>query len=173
VTRAVRRGPIVARLATLLLLAIIWWTPPPQELTVATWRLFAIFVTAIFSVIAGALPILTASVFAIAGAVLAGLLSPDEAYAGFANATILLIVVAFLVAGAVVKSGLSARAGYWVVSRFGRSTLGLSYSIFFLDAVIAPAFPSNTARSGVLYPLAFSLAKAAGAHPDHGKGCGQ
>jgi len=166
VTRAVRRGPIVARLATLLLLAIIWWTPPPQELTVATWRLFAIFVTAIFSVIAGALPILTASVFAIAGAVLAGLLSPDEAYAGFANATILLIVVAFLVAGAVVKSGLSARAGYWVVSRFGRSTLGLSYSIFFLDAVIAPAFPSNTARSGVLYPLAFSLAKAAGAHPD-------
>jgi DASS family divalent anion:Na+ symporter len=52
------------------------------------------------------------------------------------------------------------------VSRFGRSTLGLSYSIFVLDAVIAPAFPSNTARSGVLYPLAFSLSEAAGAHPD-------
>jgi DASS family divalent anion:Na+ symporter len=52
------------------------------------------------------------------------------------------------------------------VSRFGRSTLGLSYSIFLLDAVIAPAFPSNTARSGVLYPLAFSLAEAAGAKPD-------
>ncbi len=161
-----RRGPVVARLATFLLLAAIWWSPPPSELTVATWRLFAIFVTAIFSVIAGALPILTASVVAIAGAVLTGLLSPDEAYAGFANGTILLIVVAFLVAGAVVKSGLSARAGYWVVSRFGRSTLGLSYSIFFLDAVIAPAFPSNTARSGVLYPLAFSLSEAAGAHPD-------
>jgi DASS family divalent anion:Na+ symporter len=42
----------------------------------------------------------------------------------------------------------------------------LSYSIFLLDAVIAPAFPSNTARSGVLYPLAFSLADAAGAKPD-------
>jgi DASS family divalent anion:Na+ symporter len=166
VTSAVRRGPVVARLATVFLLPAIWWSPPPQELTVATWRLFAIFVTAIFAVVAGALPILTASVFAIAGAVLTGLLSPDEAYAGFANGTILLIVVAFLVAGAVVKSGLSARAGYWVVSRFGRSTLGLSYSIFVLDAVIAPAFPSNTARSGVLYPLAFSLAEAAGAHPD-------
>ncbi len=65
-----------------------------------------------------------------------------------------------------VKCGLGKRAGHWIVSLFGRSTLGLSYSIFLLDAVIAPAFPSNTARSGVLYPLAFSLADAAGARPD-------
>src|SRR4029450_1065189 len=85
----------------------------------------------------------------------------------FPNGTIPLTVAALLVAPAVVKSGLSARAGYWVVGRFGRSTLGLSYSIFLLDAVIAPAFPSNTARSGVLYPLAFSLADAAGAKPGH------
>ena len=40
-----------------------------------------------------------------------------------------------------------------------------SYSLFLVDGVIAPAFPSNTARSGVLYPLAFSLAEAAGARP--------
>jgi DASS family divalent anion:Na+ symporter len=53
-----------------------------------------------------------------------------------------------------------------VVSVFGRSTLGLSYSIFLVDAVIAPAFPSNTARSGVLYPLAYSVAEAAGVTPE-------
>src|SRR5262249_29104053 len=84
---------------------------------------------------------------------------------GFSSATILLIVLAFLVARAVVKSGLGARVGHAIVALFGRSTLGLSYSIFMLDAVIAPAFPSNTARSGVLYPLAVSLADAAGAKP--------
>src|SRR6185436_5845613 len=44
--------------------------------------------------------------------------------------------------------------------------LGLSYSIFLVDAVIAPAFPSNTARSGVLYPLAVSLTHSVGATPD-------
>jgi len=154
---------LVARIATVVLLLGLWWSPPPDELTVQAWRLFAVFAAAIFSVVAGALPILTASVFAVAACVLTGLLKPEEAYAGFGNGTILLIVVAFLVASAVVKSGLSARAGYWVVSRFGRSTLGLSYSIFLLDAVIAPAFPSNTARSGVLYPLALSLADGAGA----------
>jgi len=151
---------------TLVLVLGLWWTPPPEGLTLQAWRLFAIFAGAIVSVVAGALPILTASVFAVASAVLTGVLEPDSAYTGFGNSTILLIVIAFLVAGAVVKSGLGTRGGHWIVGQFGRSTLGLSYSIFLLDAVMAPAFPSNTARSGVLYPLAFSLADAAGAKPD-------
>ena len=134
------------------------------------WHLFALFVAAIVSVVIGAFPILTASVLALAAAVLSGTLAPAKAYAGFANGTILLIVVAFLVARAVVKCGLGERLGHLVVSVFGRSTLGLSYSIFLVDGVIAPAFPSNTARSGVLYPLVFSLAEAAGARPgDEGR----
>jgi len=166
VTPADRRWLLVARFATIALVAGLWWSAPPDGLTLQAWRLFAIFAAAIFSVVVSALPILTASVFAVAAAVFTGLLRPDEAYAGFANGTILLIVVAFLVAGAVIKCGLGARGGHWIVSRFGRSTLGLSYSIFLLDAAIAPAFPSNTARSGVLYPLALSLADVGGAKPD-------
>jgi divalent anion:Na+ symporter, DASS family len=161
-----RHRVVAARMATILLVTVLWWTPPPGELTLQAWRLFTTFAAAIFAVVVGALPILTASVLAVAAAVLTGLLRPDVAYQGFANATILLIVVAFLIAGAVVKCGLGARGGHWMISRFGRSTLGLSYSIFVLDAVIAPAFPSNTARSGVLYPLALSMADSAGAKPD-------
>jgi len=156
----------LARIAVIVLGAALWWTPPPDGLTLQAWRLFAIFVTAIFSVVINALPILTASAFAVAAAVLSGLLRPDDAYAGFANGTILLIVVAFLVANAVVKCGLGRRGGYLIASRFGQSTLGLGYSIFLLDAAIAPAFPSSTARSGVLYPFALSLAEGAGAKPD-------
>src|SRR5262249_57456721 len=127
---------------------------------------FVVFAAAIVSVVVNAFPILTASVLAVATAVLTGVLPPAKAYAGFANGTILLIVLAFLVARAVVKCGLGARIGYFVVSVFGRSTLGLSYSIFLVDGLIAPAFPSNTARSGVLFPLAFSLAQAAAAQRD-------
>jgi len=155
-----------ARVATCIVAAVLWWTPPPEGLSLEAWRLFAIFAAAIFAVVVNALPILTASVFAVAAAVLTGLLKPDDAYAGFGNGTILLIVIAFLVANAVVKCGLGRRGGHWIVSRFGRSTLGLGYSLFLLDAVIAPAFPSSTARSGVLYPFALSLAEGAGARPD-------
>ena len=161
-----RRRARAVRVATIGLAVGLWWISPPAGLSLQAWRLFVIFAITIVVVVLEVLPILTASVFAVAAAVLTGLLPPSDAYAGFGNDTILLIVVAFLVASAVVKCGLGTRGGHWIVSRFGRSTLGLSYSIFAIDALIAPAFPSNTARSGVLYPLAVSLADAAGAKPD-------
>jgi len=161
-----KRRTAIARLATLLVAAGIWFSPFPEGLTAQAWHLFAIFAAAILSVVLGAFPILTASVLAVAAAVLTRTLAPAEAYSGFGNPTILLIVIAFLVARAVVKCGLGQRLGYRAISLFGRSTLGLSYSIFVVDGLIAPAFPSNTARSGVLYPLVFSVAEAAGARPD-------
>jgi len=155
----------LARAATVALVVGTWFSPVPAGLEPAAWHLFALFIGAIVSVVVGALPILTASVLALAAAVLSGTLRPEAAYSGFANGTILLIVVAFLVARAVVKCGLGERLGYRVVSLFGRSTLGLGYSVFLVDGVIAPAFPSNTARSGVLYPLVLSVTEAAGARP--------
>ena len=154
------------RLATLAVALGLWFAPVPAGLALPAWHLFALFAAAIFSVIVGALPILTAAVLATAAAVLTRTLAPADAYAGFANPTIVLIVIAFLVARAVVKCGLGQRLGYLAIRLFGRSTLGLSYSVFAVDALIAPAFPSNTARSGVLYPLVVSMAEAAGAKPD-------
>jgi divalent anion:Na+ symporter, DASS family len=155
----------LARVACLALVLGLWFAPAPQGLAADAWHLFALFATAIAAVVAGALPILTSSMLALAAAVLTGTLAPEQAYSGFANGTILLIVVAFLVARAVVKCGLGERLGHLAVSAFGKSTLGLGYSVFLVDGVIAPAFPSNTARSGVLYPLVLSVAEAAGARP--------
>jgi divalent anion:Na+ symporter, DASS family len=157
---------LIARLVAVAVALAIWFIPPPGNLTAQAWHLFAIFAATILSVVIGAFPILTASVLAIAAAVLSGTLSANDAYAGFANPTIVLIIMAFLVARAVVKSGLGQRLGYRAISLFGKSTLGLSYSIFGVDALISPAFPSNTARSGVLFPLVFSMAEAAGATPE-------
>ena len=103
---------------------------------------------------------------AVAAAVLTRAVTPEKAFAGFANSSVLLVVIAFLVAYGVVKCGLGQRLSLLVVSVFGRSTLGLGYSIFVTDAVIAPAFPSNTARGGVLFPIVLALAKNAGSKPD-------
>jgi divalent anion:Na+ symporter, DASS family len=159
------RKALLSRGAVVALALGLWFSPVPEGLVPAAWHLFALFVAAIASVVIGAFPILTSSVLALAAAILTGTLAPAKAYSGFANGTILLIVVAFLVARAVVKCGLGERLGHVVVSAFGRSTLGLGYSVFLVDGVIAPAFPSNTARSGVLYPLVLSVAEAAGAKP--------
>ncbi len=147
----------------------IWLWPIPAGLTREAWHLFAIFAAAIVAVILNSFPLLTASLLAVSAAVLTGTVDPAKAFAGFANQSVLLVVVAFLVANAVVKSGLGRRISLLVVSVFGRSTLGLGYSIFVTDAMIAPAFPSNTARGGVLYPIILSLAQNSGSLPDDEK----
>ena len=148
----------------------IWFSPTPVGLTREAWHLFGIFAAAILAVILNSFPLLTASLLAVSAAVLTRTVDPGKAFAGFANASVLLVVVAFLVANAVVKSGLGRRISLLVVSVFGRSTLGLGYSIFLTDALIAPAFPSNTARGGVLYPIVLSLAQNSGSMPDQDKG---
>ena len=148
----------------------IWFAPVPAGLSVPAWHLFAIFIAAIAAVLAGAFPLLTSTMLAAAAVVLTGTISPAKAFSGFANASVLLVVIAFIVAQAVVKSGLGQRISLFMVGLFGRSSLGLAYSIVLTDAVIAPAFPSNTARGGVLYPVVLSVAQGSGSQPDDPEG---
>jgi len=148
----------------------IWFTPVPAGLTAPAWDLFAVFVGAIASVLIGAFPLLTSTMLAVAAVVLTGTITPAQAFSGFANTSVLLVVIAFIVAQAVVKCGLGHRISLFMVSRFGHSSLGLAYSIVLTDAVIAPAFPSNTARGGVIYPVVLSVAQGAGSRPDDADG---
>ena len=101
----------------------------PAGLTAPAWHLFAVFIAAIASVLVGAFPLLTSTMLAVGAAVLTGTVSPAKAFAGFANPSVLLVVIAFLVAHAIVKCGLGRRISLFMVSLFGRSSLGLAYSI--------------------------------------------
>jgi DASS family divalent anion:Na+ symporter len=161
---------LLRRAAPFALAIGIWFTPVPAGLTAPAWHLFAVFIAAIASVLVNAFPLLTSTMLAVAAVVLTGTISPAKAFGGFANSSVLLVVIAFLVAQAVVKSGLGRRISLFMVSRFGRSSLGLAYSIVLTDAVIAPAFPSNTARGGVLFPIVLSVAQGSGSRPEDPEG---
>ncbi len=165
------------QLVVLIFGLILWFVPVPQDLerfiaqmpatdlqfTASTsWHLFTIFITAIFAVILNAMPIFTSSILAVSIVVLTGTLSAKEAFSGFAEDWILLIIVAFLIARGVIKSGLGKRIAFLIIRKFGKSSLGLSYSVIAADMFIAPAFPSNTARSGVLFPIINALAMDSG-----------
>ncbi len=147
---------------------LLWFVPVPQGLSVQAWHLFALFIGAITAVIIEAMPIVTASIFALAATVLTGTLKPQEAYSGFSEGFILLIVAAFLIARAVIKSGLGKRIAFMIIKRFGTSSLKLGYSVAAADMLIAPAFPSNTARSGVLFPIVNALAADSGSKVSDG-----
>ena len=163
-------GLIVRRIVPFAAAIAIWLTPIPAGLTPAAWHLFAIFISAIIAVLDGAYPLLTSTMLAVAAVVFTGTLTPAKAFEGFASPTVLLVVVAFMVAQAVVKSGLGRRISLFMVSLFGRSSLGLAYSIVLTDALIAPAFPSNTARGGVLFPIVLSVSEGSGSKPDDEQG---
>jgi len=140
----------------------------PEGLNANAWHLFAIFITSILAVISNALPIITSSIIALSASVLTHTLTSKQAYSGFSEDFILLIIVAFLIARGVIKSGLGKRIAFIIIKKFGKSSLGLAYSIIAADMFISPAFPSNTARSGVLYPIVNALSIDSGSKVSNG-----
>ncbi len=154
-----RLVPVLLGMGLLLLL------PAPSGLTPPVRALAVLFLAAIVSVVARALPILHAALAFSAAAALSGVLPVRSLLAGFSEDFIVLIVAAFLLSRAVIRSGLGSRIALMVIARLGSSPTGILYGVFLADALLAPAFPSNTARSGVLYPVLDSLCEGLGAGP--------
>ncbi|MEZ2414457.1 DASS family sodium-coupled anion symporter [Muriicola sp. E247] len=155
----------IKRGITLILGIVIWNLPIPWDLSPDSWYLFTIFFTAIIGVLLEALSIFTASILALVAVVLLRVLPAERAFSGFSESFILLILAAFLVAKGVIKSGLGRRIAFLLIRRFGKSTLNLGYCIVATDTLLGPAIPSNTARSGILYPIAHALSLDTGSLP--------
>jgi len=145
-----------------------WFIVPPWEFSQPSWRLFILFLGAILAVLTQVLSIFSASILAMVIAVSSGILSPEKAFSGFSESFMILILSSFLVAKAIIHSGLGKRIALFFIRQFGHSTLKLGYCITLTDVLIGPAIPSNTARSGVLYPIVLSLAMDTGSDVEKG-----
>ena len=138
----------------------IWLLPRPEAVDPRAWHLFAIFVATIVGLVIKPVPMGAVTFIALAVALATQTLTLIEALSGFSNSTAWLIVSAFFLAAGFIRTGLGQRIAYALVVLFGRSTLGLGYSLVASDLVLAPMIPSNTARSGgVIYPILQSLTK--------------
>lgn len=136
---------------------------PPVEITKTTWSLFAIFLFNLSALILRPLPAGASSIIALTLAILTGTLSFDKAAMGFGSEVIWLILSAFFFARGFIKTGLGFRLGYHLMALFGKSTLGIGYSVALTDLLMAPGIPSNTARNGaIVYPVVLSMARAYG-----------
>ena len=153
------------RIITLICGLIIWYLPVPWDITPDAWRLFAIFITAIIGVLLEAFSIFTVSIIALVAVVMLRVLPPEKAFSGFSESFILLILAAFLVAKGVIKSGLGRRIAFLLIRRFGKSTLNLGYCLVVTDTILGPSIPSNTARSGIMYPITHALSLDTGSLP--------
>nr|WP_090892214.1 anion permease [Evansella caseinilytica] len=157
----------VALLITVAIGAIIWFINPPAGLDQQAWHLFAIFVATIVGLIIKPLPMGGVAILSMTTVVLTGTLELNQALSGFQNTTIWLIVIAFFISRGFIKTGLGNRVAYMFVKKFGKKTLGLSYSLLVSDLMLAPAMPSNTARGGgIMFPIIRSLSETFGSSPE-------
>lgn len=138
---------------------IFWWMPEPESVHENGWNLFAIFVATMVAIVIRALPMGVIAIFSIAFATATQVLTFSEAFSGFSNEVVWLVVFAFFVARGFISTGLGARLAYRVMSLLGKNSLGLGYGIVATDLILAPAIPSVTARvGGIVYPMVKSLA---------------
>jgi DASS family divalent anion:Na+ symporter len=157
---------MVRGIITILVAVVIWFLPPPAGVDQKAWHLFAIFFGTIIGLVLQPLPLGAVVLIGTTTTMVTHTLTPAQAMAGYMNATVWLIVAAFLFARALGKTGLGRRLAYIFIRAFGRRTLGLSYALAMTDLVLAPGIPSGTARTGgVLFPIVKSLATTYGSEP--------
>jgi DASS family divalent anion:Na+ symporter len=138
---------------------LIWFSPEPEGVRPQAWHLFAIFVSTILGVILKPFPMGVVSIFSLMAVTITGTLTFEQAFSGFGNDVVWLIVFAFFIARGFILTGLGSRLAYNVMSLLGKNSLGLGYGLAATDLLLAPAIPSMTARAGgIVYPILKSLA---------------
>jgi DASS family divalent anion:Na+ symporter len=138
---------------------IIWLLPIPSGIEPKAWSLFAIFVGLIVGLIGKALPMGGISFLALTLLIVTKTLTIKEAFSGFSNPVVWLVVSAFLISRSFIKTGLGMRIAYHFVALLGKKTLGLGYGIATTELLLAPFIPSNTARGGgIVFPVVRALA---------------
>jgi DASS family divalent anion:Na+ symporter len=157
------------RLGACVLLAVILWNAPiPDHLNPAGWHIFSIFIPVILSLILRPFPIGAMVLFGLVVLMMSETLTPQEALSGFADTTVWLVVAAFLIAGVVIHTGFGRRIALILVSRLGKSIIGLGYSLCGAELILGPVVPSNTARGGgIVAPIANSLSHTLDSRSDH------
>ena len=163
-SRLLLRWTIV--LMTGIVVALI---PPPDGVSRQAWTLLAIFVA---TIVGSIVQPLTGSAIVLLGVVataLFGALPIETALSGYADKYVWLVLAAFFISRAMIKTGLGHRIALIFVRLIGRRTLGLGYSLIITDFILASAIPSTGARSGgIILPIARSVAETYDSRPDDG-----
>lgn len=144
----------------LLIGFIFWCIPEPEGVHSNGWNLFAIFMTTMVAVILRPLPMGFIAILALTFTTATGVLPFSDAFSGFSNEVVWLVVLAFFIARGFISTGFGHRLAYKVMSILGKNTLGLGYGLVATDLILAPSIPSVTARiGGIVYPMVRALAE--------------
>lgn len=164
--RSQHLAPLYKWGAVLLVLVGILLAPRPEGISEPSWRLFAIFAATIVGLIVRPIASGAVVLLGVVAVALTGTLAPAEALRGYADPIVWLVLCAFFMSRAVLKTGLGRRIAYLFIQALGKRSIGLAYALVSTDTLLASIVPSNAARAGgVVFPVARSLAEAYNSTP--------
>ena len=159
-SRLLRWGIVLFVAAGILLI------PVPEGITPQSWRLLAIFAATITGSIVRPIPGAAVVLLGVTALPVFGVLTINQALAGYADPVVWLVLAAFFISRGMIKTGLGRRIAFLFIKAIGKHSLGLSYALASTEAVLATVIPSTGARSGgIIFPIAKSLAEAYESRP--------
>lgn len=161
--------PVVKWLITLGVGLLIGFIPPPVGVTRGAWTLLAIFIA---TIVGSIVQPLTGSAMVFLGLValaVSKVVPIDRVLTGYADKYVWLVLAAFFISRAMIKTGLGHRIALIFVRMMGRKTIGLGYSLVITDFLLASFVPSTGARSGgIILPIARSVTETYDSRPEDG-----
>ncbi|HSO27261.1 MAG TPA: SLC13 family permease, partial [Anaerolineales bacterium] len=130
-------------------------------MTTEIWLTFAILLAAIVLFVTEWIRLDITALGVVAALMLTGILTPEEAVAGFANPAVITIAALFVVGGAVLQTGLASLIGQRILQVAGGSLARLTGVIMGAVGGLS-GFMSSTGAVAVLLPAIVSLAGSVG-----------
>ena len=156
------------RLLGFIAISLIFWTivswPPPEGLSPSGQRALAIFVASLLLWVSQLLPLAITSLFALVSLPLFGVMDQSEAYALFGNEAVFFIIGAFILAAAIVKSGLSSRVALFFLRRFGGDVKRLVLGMLLVPAFLAFWMPEH-AVAAMMFPISLEIVNSLNLKP--------
>ena len=141
----------------LLVFALLFFMPTPQGMAPAGQKALAVFCGALMLWVSGTIPIYLTSMIAIVALILTGPVKESTAFRTLGFDVIWLMVSAFVLTSAMVKSNLARRFALWMIMRFGGTPTRTLFIIILVNFVITFFIPSTTARASLMVPLCVIL----------------
>ena len=150
------RQKIGLPLALLLMLAV-WFMPKLPGLSVVGQKALSLFAGVFVLYLTEAIPLPITSLLIVPAAVLMGVVNLKTALEGFASSSVYLIVGAFLLATAMVKTKLAERITFKILECIGGSARNITLGVMLANICLAFLVPSSTARTAILLPVCISI----------------
>lgn len=137
----------------------VYLAPIPPGLSLQGRAALGAFVVCAVLWVTNALPIGVTGLLAVALLGLSGAMTPAAAFAAFGSSAVFFILGVFILAAALIRSGLSKRLALLFLVRFGTSPYTFATGMMLAAALVTIWMPAQ-ATVAMLFPIAFEVASA-------------